>query len=280
MEYGEKIAALRKLKGMTQAELGNELNVTFQAVSKWERGESLPDFATMSKIAKLFGVPLEYFGDGDYQPAEEAAATATAAVAPQPKMLGVCTVCGKVVNEGEEAQTSPALICKACTERKAEESRRAVKEEKNRQERAKQYDIAHNKKWRNVGLIVAACVCLGLLITISVVWGTGMQEFSWVGLGAFAVFLLFTFTFMSQMFWNGTVLEVALFGVHVIGTPGVIFSLDLEGIIFLIAVKILFMILKIVCLFLFTLLTFVAAFLISPFSFLPQLIKLNKGGVL
>ncbi|MDE5721530.1 MAG: helix-turn-helix domain-containing protein [Clostridia bacterium] len=278
MEYGEKIAALRKSRGMTQAELGSELNVTFQAVSKWERGESLPDFATMSKISKLFGVPLEYFGDGDYQPAEETAATA-AAVA-QPRMLGVCTVCGKVVNEGEEAQTSPALICKACTERKAEEIRRAAEEEENKRERAKQYDIAHNKKWRNVGLIVAACVCLALIITISVVWGTGKTKFSWIGLGAYAVFLLFAFTFISQMFWNGTVLEVALFGVHIIGTPGVIFTLDLDGIIFLIAVKILFMLLKFVCLILFTLLTFIAAFIISPFSFLPQLIKLNRGGVL
>ena len=46
MNNGEKIASLRKAKGMTQAELGAELNVTFQAVSKWERGESYPDFAT------------------------------------------------------------------------------------------------------------------------------------------------------------------------------------------------------------------------------------------
>ncbi|MDE6613136.1 MAG: helix-turn-helix domain-containing protein [Clostridia bacterium] len=277
MEYGEKIAALRKSRGMTQAELGSELNVTFQAVSKWERGESLPDFATMSKISKLFGVPLEYFGDGDYQPAEETAAMAAAA---QPKMLGVCTVCGKVVNEGEEARTSPALICKSCTERKAEENRRAAEEENNKRERAKQFDIARNKKWRNVGLIVAACVCIALIIAISVVWGTGRTEFSWTDLGAYAVFLLFAFTFISQMFWNGTVLEVALFGVHVIGTPGIIFTLDLDGIIFLIAVKILFMLLKFVCLILFTLLTFIAAFIISPFSFLPQLIKLNRGGVL
>ncbi|MDE6399197.1 MAG: helix-turn-helix domain-containing protein, partial [Clostridiales bacterium] len=61
MEYGEKIAALRKEHGMTQAELGNELNVTYQAVSKWERGESYPNFDTLSRIAKLFAVPIGYF---------------------------------------------------------------------------------------------------------------------------------------------------------------------------------------------------------------------------
>ena len=57
MSYGEKIIALRQNKGMTQAELGAELNVTYQAVSKWERDESDPDFATMSKIAKLSTSP-------------------------------------------------------------------------------------------------------------------------------------------------------------------------------------------------------------------------------
>ena len=42
MELGEKIIALRRSKSMTQSELGAKLNVTFQAVSKWELGGSLP----------------------------------------------------------------------------------------------------------------------------------------------------------------------------------------------------------------------------------------------
>ena len=39
-KVGEMIAGLRKQRGITQAELGERLNVTFQAVSKWERGVS------------------------------------------------------------------------------------------------------------------------------------------------------------------------------------------------------------------------------------------------
>ena len=80
MNNGEKIASLRKAKGMTQAELGAELNVTFQAVSKWERGESYPDFDTMSRLAKLFGVPLSYF-ENDEDGAQETAAAVTSATA-------------------------------------------------------------------------------------------------------------------------------------------------------------------------------------------------------
>ena len=67
MDYGKKISYLRKSKGMTQEELGKVLNVTYQAVSKWERGESMPDFAPMSQIAKYFQVPLSYFADGNVE---------------------------------------------------------------------------------------------------------------------------------------------------------------------------------------------------------------------
>ena len=40
---GKQIASLRKAKGLTQNQLGERLNISFQAVSKWERGEALPD---------------------------------------------------------------------------------------------------------------------------------------------------------------------------------------------------------------------------------------------
>ena len=64
MNCGEKISRLRKSNNMTQAELGDALSVTYQAVSKWERGESQPDFDTISKISKMFQVPISYFEDG------------------------------------------------------------------------------------------------------------------------------------------------------------------------------------------------------------------------
>lgn len=38
-KVGEQIAVLRKAKGLTQSELGERIGVSFQAVSKWERGE-------------------------------------------------------------------------------------------------------------------------------------------------------------------------------------------------------------------------------------------------
>lgn len=52
-KIGEYIAALRKKEGMTQAELGQRLQISCQAVSKWERGESLPDTGILLMLADV-----------------------------------------------------------------------------------------------------------------------------------------------------------------------------------------------------------------------------------
>ena len=56
----KNIVRLRQASGMTQAELAAKLNYSDKAVSKWERGESLPDVAVLSKIADLFQVSLDW----------------------------------------------------------------------------------------------------------------------------------------------------------------------------------------------------------------------------
>ena len=55
---GALIAAARKEQNMTQKELAAALHVSDRAVSKWERGESLPDVYILSQIADLYGVSV------------------------------------------------------------------------------------------------------------------------------------------------------------------------------------------------------------------------------
>ncbi|MBQ8503966.1 MAG: helix-turn-helix transcriptional regulator [Clostridia bacterium] len=57
--FGNKLNTLRKQRGMTQSELGYQLNYSDKAISKWERGESVPDSYTVYKIAELFGVSVD-----------------------------------------------------------------------------------------------------------------------------------------------------------------------------------------------------------------------------
>lgn len=56
---GAYISKLRKERDMTQIQLADQLNVSHQAVSKWERGESLPDIGTIPVIAKMFGTTVD-----------------------------------------------------------------------------------------------------------------------------------------------------------------------------------------------------------------------------
>ena len=58
-QIGANIAACRKQAGMTQAELAEKINYTDKAVSKWERGESVPDVITLAQLAEVFSVSLD-----------------------------------------------------------------------------------------------------------------------------------------------------------------------------------------------------------------------------
>ena len=60
---GNKIAEARKKINMSQAQLAEQLFISPQAVGKWERGESLPDIITFSRLAKILGVDLNYFSE-------------------------------------------------------------------------------------------------------------------------------------------------------------------------------------------------------------------------
>jgi len=55
---GANIAAYRKRDGLTQASLAEKLNYSDKAVSKWERGESIPDVLILMQLSELFGITI------------------------------------------------------------------------------------------------------------------------------------------------------------------------------------------------------------------------------
>lgn len=56
---GKRISVARKSNNMTQMEFADKLNVSFQAVSNWERGISMPDIAKLPDIASLLGLSID-----------------------------------------------------------------------------------------------------------------------------------------------------------------------------------------------------------------------------
>ena len=51
MNFNEKLVNLRKSKGLSQEELGMELDVSRQTISKWEAGQSYPDFQRLVMLS-------------------------------------------------------------------------------------------------------------------------------------------------------------------------------------------------------------------------------------
>jgi transcriptional regulator with XRE-family HTH domain len=59
MELAKKLTELRKANGYSQEDLAEKLLVSRQAISKWERGEALPDTENLIALARLYGVSLD-----------------------------------------------------------------------------------------------------------------------------------------------------------------------------------------------------------------------------
>ena len=60
MSLEEKLTSLRKEKGLTQLELAEMLDVSRQAISRWEVGTALPSIENLRTLSKLYGVSIDY----------------------------------------------------------------------------------------------------------------------------------------------------------------------------------------------------------------------------
>lgn len=79
MKLADKLIMLRKEKGWSQEEFAEKLDVSRQAISRWENGTALPDAQNILQISKLFNLSADYLLNDDYEreadvPAAEAAA--------------------------------------------------------------------------------------------------------------------------------------------------------------------------------------------------------------
>lgn len=71
MTLGERLAKLRKEKGLSQEEVADKINVTRQTVSKWELDQSLPDFDRIMPLCKLYGISSDELLTGNIEQKNE-----------------------------------------------------------------------------------------------------------------------------------------------------------------------------------------------------------------
>ena len=71
MTLGERLAKLRKEKGLSQEDVADRINVTRQTVSKWELDQSLPDFDKIIPLCKLYNISSDELLTGNIEKQDE-----------------------------------------------------------------------------------------------------------------------------------------------------------------------------------------------------------------
>lgn len=252
MDYGQKIAELRKNKKLTQAELGTKLNLTAQAVSKWENNLSEPDIDSIRKMCEIFEVSVDEFLGLNESKKDDAPEVAVSVAEQQPvkAILGYCEKCKKAVCAGEfktsnltynasavgdKVKQSQVLhtYCNSCmnqilTTQKTETKNRAIAEIN--------YEKAENRKNLFKGLIWGGAV----MIVVALIYFLGVypQDPTPTNLLGAIVITLAGFCIPAQIVWEGVLIDVFLFFCRSFKAPfGLIFELSLDGILWLLTVK-------------------------------------------
>lgn len=66
-KFGMVIKEIRKKHNLTQKQLADKYNVTYQAVSKWENGINMPEISLIKQISKDFNISLDELFDGEFK---------------------------------------------------------------------------------------------------------------------------------------------------------------------------------------------------------------------
>ncbi|MCM1545729.1 MAG: helix-turn-helix domain-containing protein [Clostridiales bacterium] len=289
---GQTITDYRKKLNLTQKDLGEKLNVSPQAVSKWENGQAEPDASTIKKLCEIFKISTDELL-GNTPPESEIAATAAqvpepvqpAAPAPQPQIVretvveqkiinGYCEKCKKPVGPDEYVVTHSGrgtgtqhIYCNKC---KAEMDAAHRHAEYYNHKRATVKSVI----WGAVGGVIA-------LVAVLVAFLVGVPDFPKAAAVIISVIAgVAFFSFVMQMFWDGVVNDMFFFFLKSFKMPGVIFTLDLDGIIFLLLVKIggaiLGAILSVIFFLIGMIITPLGSILILPFASIARAVEAKK----
>lgn len=263
---GMNIKHFREAKEMTQKMLADSLNVTPQAVSRWETDAVEPDIETLKQIAVILEASVNDIIGVEEKPAtafpEPMAHSAVTYSTTSPVMIGTCVKCGKVVTENNVGRrisipytkhsgrtrftvpSHPELVCYECVEA---EKKAADEEVTSRKRQDAEDRESRRKKGLIWAIILASLYFIISLIVLIDVYSTFGKFASDFVISVILSYLIFSTTFvliMNNTFINNMVLEIFSWGF--VKMPGIIFSLDLNGLFFLLTVKLFLFLLGIV----------------------------------
>lgn len=260
MQIGNNIKSFRSENSLTQKDLAEKLHVTAQAVSRWENDEVQPDLDTIQEMANIFNVSIEEIINGkkveEPAPVEEQKVEPTPVAAPvQPEpapaprqMLALCEKCNTPIYNSEDihrmefkrvvgharshhTEIDKKIYCSTCYKKYQEEQKAKAIFAENEMHRKLKRRRIHSFIWPTLFAILM--IICGISFTKDGDDTTALGAYFLAGAGFFmgGCFILgnnfLADTFLSICSWS-------------IKFPGIIFTLDLDGILALIFIKILF----------------------------------------
>lgn len=253
MTFGQKLKKLRTEKGLTQKDLADQMHVTFQTISKWESDTNEPDFNSLKELSKILDCSIEYLvnDESELEKKEET----PVATSNTPSSGHLCTRCGKPIAEKDLAINRVAHVHHRSRGRSTttySESfyhQRCLEEYNAEQEKIKREQaLAKFKRNRKITLgwsIAAGAIglAIGLVIFLAIPY---MRENVHIAL-AILYSVLISYVLFADMYCilAGSYVADVFLGVAswTIKFPGLIFSWDLGGLVWLIWMKVLFAVL-------------------------------------
>lgn len=276
---GEKIKQLRIKEELTQKELADKLFVTPQAVSRWEKGEVEPSVSTLSQLAVIFGVSVDELLGGqapvkkepEKQEPEKVIVQKEVVYQQAKPVLGVCEACNKPIYASNQIVREPhyqmgvskqyKLICYPCH----------VKFK-----RLEDATILENaEKWRTRSFIWATVAAVAVLLAV-VFLAVKLLGWNWLTIGSAVALPLLVYPFVGCLLLRNNFIDDII---ETIGSwgfvrfPGLIFELSLDGIVWLLTVKLAFWIIGFALAAAFIGLACIVGMLISPVVYPFALIK-------
>lgn len=284
MSLGRKLANYRKLAGFTQQQLGEALNLSPQAISKWENDLAEPDLATLRALSELYKIPIGEIIDLNIgvsePPVAEPEADSQADKDENNKeekaeIVGFCKNCGVTVTEETVAEKEPVILCKRCRDKREEDARRArLKEETEKREKLENSKNEHVKKLR-ISLIVAALVTV-VLLAASIYTLVNKKEYALISSLIPGTYVIFSY--IACLFYDSKVSELSMgWSSKAFHWPGLIFEFSFDGIMRLIGMKLLFKFLGFILAFILTLFCILFALICAPFEFPFVMLSMGKS---
>ena len=270
MNLGEKITELRKHNNVTQEQLGKELNISAQAISKWERNLSEPDLYAIKAMSNIFNVSIDTLINDDKELEFKNII--------EDKNNYECSNCHKKYDKSNISQFETNIICKDCHDKVEKQINTIVSNNVDTDNNEIEDKDNKKKRWFQSSLLIKFIISVGIsliLMTLSFVFGNinNVDDVIAIIVGTIVIF-----TFLFQIF-SETIIQDIVFGSFgkSIQMPGIIFSLDIDSIIFMLAYK--FIIAPLIVFIIGVVVFFgglLLAFIISPFTFfftLPGVIE-------